>query len=501
MYPDTDKPYGSLGSIFDIDITSYPEGWTLNPPYIESIINNLIEIIIKAENDTNGKLPIFMTLPYWDDLESVKKLMDSGFVRRRVIMEHNTYIYEDPVGNEIAASGLTTQYFIIGPEFSEEFYKELRSKWYGKSMKEVDESKVKVSQQLQAPITERTLTINKDSSSIMLFNDYANYLAVNVLLKELQLELEQTKYKKLLNIIEDYYIVRDNDFDNSLAFLETKLNENGLQNYVTKISEVLTREPVSTEDELKLSIKNMDTSFGDYKFHYTYQGRERINKLLSMGDELDYVKMLMKYGSIMGNNEQLSIPKEIYQVLVKYGFDKEGFASPLNSKMIDFPNGTYASLYPEVDSKFGSIGNFFSLAFAEQKLTQGGWVMKPPFINEVIDSLLTYVDNLLNFTEGNLKFFLVLPADRKYDSLDSNKYLFKRFQIKRGNYYFKNFDSNEKPSYDIVCYILGNNINQSIENEVITTWAPAPTSQTVVKTSVASVGGLQSKLLIRKKKE
>jgi len=108
LFYDTDKLFGSVGNIFDLDIKSYYEKYNtdnklsvaFNPPYIESIIDNMIDLIDKWFRIV-PHLRIFTGVPYWSDTTFVRRLENHRYLKYKKILGKNEYYYENSLQEDI----------------------------------------------------------------------------------------------------------------------------------------------------------------------------------------------------------------------------------------------------------------------------------------------------------------------------------------------------------------------------------------------------------------
>lgn len=109
--------------------------------------------------------------------------------------------------------------------------------------------------------------------------------------------------------------------------------------------------------------------------------------------------MLMRYDSMLCNTGQFwGLPPKVWEKLREnYGVEYEGFACPLNSTLPKF-----FSLFPDVDSKFGSQGNFLT-----STLTPGVYAINPPYIEGVMVEVVKKVFELLERDAKSVCFFLL----------------------------------------------------------------------------------------------
>ena len=80
----------------------------------------------------------------------------------------------------------------------------------------------------------------------------------------------------------------------------------------------------------------------------------------------------------------------------KYGARYEGFASPLNSKLMGKPNAHFCSLFKDTDEPFGSIGRFAVKNIINPK-NKGNWSVNVPYVLSIIkDASHIIIESLVN---------------------------------------------------------------------------------------------------------
>lgn len=133
--------------------------------------------------------------------------------------------------------------------------------------------------------------------------------------------------------------------------------------------------------------KNNIFTYGEYMKQLPIIKANILFKILKNNgvNVLEHVKiitqMLIRYDSMLPSGLQMGMHPYIYQQLYKtYGFDCEGFASPINSIMIKVdPKNRFCSLFKDTDHYFNSMGSFFNL-----NMTEGNIIVHPPFTEEII---------------------------------------------------------------------------------------------------------------------
>lgn len=131
----------------------------------------------------------------------------------------------------------------------------------------------------------------------------------------------------------------------------------------------------------------------------------------------DLYKMLARYNSIDSKLLYTAVP---YQFL-RYIYDQFGvqhicFSSPLDVMDDKY---YYSTFYPDVDSVFGSSGNYFQLK--DIYAAGGFFLVNPPTIPTVVDAAVIYLlDWIDDFVDIPLSFVLIVPAiedSRVYEML------------------------------------------------------------------------------------
>lgn len=113
-----DKIFGSLGNFFTyadcIIKNNLEKRLVINPPYTELMIEKTIEKIIEIKEYVN-KTEFFILLPYWEDMECIKNLInrnDSEYI----IVEDGQYILYNHIKNEDINTPMALIYIIIKGE-------------------------------------------------------------------------------------------------------------------------------------------------------------------------------------------------------------------------------------------------------------------------------------------------------------------------------------------------------------------------------------------------
>jgi HrpA-like RNA helicase len=114
---------------------------------------------------------------------------------------------------------------------------------------------------------------------------------------------------------------------------------------------------------------------------------KRLKLFRKKTDDINIACMILRYESLLPRSQQWSTPTEIYQVFKNYGFEIEGFASPINSRMLELnENAKFCSLFYDTDHYFGSLGPFHKYNFTNEKVT-----VCLPYVEQIIVDALKHM--------------------------------------------------------------------------------------------------------------
>ena len=128
------------------------------------------------------------------------------------------------------------------------------------------------------------------------------------------------------------------------------------------------------------------------------------------------VRVALRYAAAASGGQQLGLPRAHYEALYAAGVRNEGFASPINSRLLPLQkyDTAFCSLFPDTDRLFGSMGRFFDLEVENMVGFPGGWTINPPYIEKIMEATSDKVQKLLalaDTTKGDpLQIFYLLPA-------------------------------------------------------------------------------------------
>lgn len=200
--------------------------------------------------------------------------------------------------------------------------------------------------------------------------------------------------KDIINVqraISTYLFEKYNNLPTSIDVVQEHLRAKGIPGLTTEELNII-QNPESTVGykltpsvEFKLDSRGSLTTVrvGAYKITYT---NEVISQLRSKGTDLDIALLLIRYAQYQSGH-LWSIPLEAYDYLYNKQFQVECFASPMNHYLPD-----YYSMF-DSDSKFGSIGNFFTNFLSSKKER---FVINPPFSYVMIRRVCEFCVNRRN---------------------------------------------------------------------------------------------------------
>lgn len=97
LFPETDKPFGSIGNFFDVDFDilhkTNPGIWCFNPPFVEDIMERGIKKFTNAIQN-GSKIQIFGILPHWEDSLAVTLVKESKYLKSIKLLKAGTYHFE-----------------------------------------------------------------------------------------------------------------------------------------------------------------------------------------------------------------------------------------------------------------------------------------------------------------------------------------------------------------------------------------------------------------------
>lgn len=269
--------------------------------------------------------------------------------------------------------------------------------------------------------------IPKITDVTLLFNIFKDYLSIS--------NLETANLNKLLEDFFKNYKKIYQDFLNEKQNLKYHKIEIKLKNVMIKTSEFIKLFPN----------KIFDKKYQVIIYKERFQNLENI--YIKNGGKENFIEVLycilLRYFTLGSNNNQLAVsPSTMKQFKDEYMMSFESFASAIN-----FNSNYFCSLYPDLESIFGSFGNFFEVEFIK-----GCFNFNPPFQEDIINLGINKIFYHLENSKEDLTFIITIPVwdtigkklfgiEDKYSDLPIiNKIRESKFLVKIEPIDKKNFD-------------------------------------------------------------
>lgn len=141
---------------------------------------------------------------------------------------------------------------------------------------------------------------------------------------------------------------------------------------------------------------------------------ERIKLLIERTTLKKVLRMLLRYASLGISSEQCAIPTNVYFYLYDtLNIKGEGYASPLNSKLISKKDIKFCSAFYDTDKYFGSLGPFDKRHLIDNQHIN--WLCNPPYISYVVKKTVTHIVDAFNeITNENFLVVLIVPDQEVY---------------------------------------------------------------------------------------
>ena len=271
---------------------------------------------------------------------------------------------------------------------------------------------------------------------------YNRWLFSRHILKKLDKYYKGSEHYEAKNIAERYLISIVNNVEGAEYKMHKEFKEKNLKYYSDIFEEIFV-------DDFKLEIL-MGRVFK--VGNYTMRVDERMDYLAKNYGVYKTAITYLKYESILAGPQHWGIPWNVARHLYNHRFTNEGFASPINSRLIEYEKGRYCSIFPESDP--GSLGSFFEVDLLKHS---GDWSINPPMIESLIEIMVEKVLKCLNKKLGKAYFismanWIDMPA---YKKLKHSKYLKEMRVLYRDKYYYQTPDKEVIPAkFNSVYFVL-----------------------------------------------
>jgi len=477
LFYDTDKYFGSLGNVFDIDFSKlreryYPDGIlgisVVPMPELQHGLRKTFKMMYKNLNLQN--ILFIMVTNKIDNKYYPKIILEDGLLYEKILYE-GQYYFENAVTDE-----QTIQY---------NWYKHINILFVG-NKKILNKSFYSIGKSFGIKL--------KPSNSIHYINklkrEYHRYLLV----LEMQKLSAGTEWN---NIYERFLITMGNiKRENKIKNQDYVLCDVPLDHDVYKIMKrEMVEKNISNIDKIINSVHDKIRNFLVLDFNETdikyYQNGEEfvcedykvtinttrkmtlIKMLSAVGKGKYFLELLLilfiRYKCLSLGGQQWNLPFKLYFYLnTTYGLQLECFASPLNSQTILLDkNARFCSLFYDTDKYFGSYGNLFETDIVKISKDFNGQItmsLFPPNIEDLVYKMIDlmnqwfkYVPRLRVFT-GYFKWTSFPPLQM----LESHQHLKYIREYKIGEYYFENSIDQNVPKIlrpgknPYILYVLAN---------------------------------------------
>ena len=286
-------------------------------------------------------------------------------------------------------------------------------------------------------------------------NIYSDWLYSKYVLNKLQNKFTGKDAYEARNIMERYLISSYNGISNA----EEKMKAEFAEKRLTFSPELLDRSNIPTDFEPLPIFDNNKLIVADFVTPAT----ERMNFLITNFGLTVTANVYLRYESILAGSQHWGIPWPVADVLYQNNFVNEGFASPLNSRLIDKENGRYCSLFPTIDPN--SAGSFFDVNLLD---FPGNWSINPPMIESMIEALVDKVISALSVAAGKAYFISLsnwedMPA---YQRLKSSPYLKEMRILPKSKYYYHTPNKEViVANFESVYFILADNRHSGFQKK------------------------------------
>ena len=294
----------------------------------------------------------------------------------------------------------------------------------------------------------------------------------NVSLEKAKIFLKEANLEFLCSqmIIKLFELQQNNNLSNVyVTTFEYQLN--GTQ-YI-KFHSSLTEKKTMHDFVFSLTKKRYYFLFNKYKQHH-YLGN-------NAKPHHDFIKkcfiLVLRYYTLESYNQQLAVSPTFYNYILKrYNAKFELFASSINTSLIH-----YCSLFPDIESEFGSRGRFDNI-----NVIKGMYTAIPHFsidiLNIMVDNIIFWMDK----AKEDIGIFITIPAWDKdedkyglytpFDNLKKCKYLVSYQKIPKRRAIFFDYLLNRKITpCDIYVILVQNDLsrqkyNINLKNDIQKYW-------------------------------
>jgi hypothetical protein len=448
LFYDTDKYFGSMGNLFNIDIDKLKNKYI----YLNASSHGLFYKTTKfvydnIDNNINFLLILYSVPADYERSKYFYLLKDSpkcNFYRQlsniKVYNRYQNYTYFTNV----------VHIFNFGIKIN---MKDIISTITDNNNKFVDiteEEKIMLCKEYYRLNTSTNIfklydVSNHEWKNIVerFLNDIANYNdnSSNIIFKKIP--GDHYIYKKLLDEMTNKYIKNPGEILKQVYNIVNEYNEHNLDISTCESFSLIGSVFYYKNNMFDIQKNVLRKLLNKIKIYMKTHENKNINDY-----SLYILIMLMRYNTMLAGSQHWNIPYNYYKYINKmYNVKVEGFSSPLNSQLLLIDdNSFFCSLFYDVDKYFGSIGSFFNTDmikfydfFRKKHGDYLSFSLNPPYIESLIVEMTKVVDNCLNIIP-KIRFFIGLPYWSNFEPIDNiskNKYLKYVHIFNKGTYYYE----------------------------------------------------------------
>jgi hypothetical protein len=165
----------------------------------------------------------------------------------------------------------------------------------------------------------------------------------------------------------------------------------------------------------------------------------RLNLLFHKSSESNFVKFILRYIGYGITGQHCALPIKIYDYFYdNLGIKCEGFASPLNSKLLEKKDTIYCSLFYDTDKFYSSKGIFTKEILVEYG-EKYNFTLNPPYFTEVFEIVYYAVNYAFEkIKRDDFIIVILIPKwinNNVYQNLKSSKYCKYLLELDVGKHY------------------------------------------------------------------
>ena len=223
-----------------------------------------------------------------------------------------------------------------------------------------------------------------------------------------------TDVKLLSNIFKDYL-----NINNILTDSLDKMLQDFFKKYKTIYNNFLIEKKKINKSNIEIKMKMVMIKNSKFIKLFPNKIYDKKYQVIIYKERYDYLKslyiknggidnfkdliysILIRYFTLGSNNNQLAVSPNTMNIFQnEYNMNFESFASAIN-----FNSEHFCSLYPDLESIFGSFGNFFETDFIK-----GCFNFNPPFQEDIINLGIEKIMYHLENSKEKLTFIITIPV-------------------------------------------------------------------------------------------